>query len=329
MADGNLWFIHLAYLCGFTIEMDLPKKQHWVPRFYLKQFAIPATKDSKIPKVWTFSKNHRDPKEPALISITDAASSRYMYSPINKQGHRDFSTEQKLADIEGIVSKIWPDICHGSMAFSGSVRKIVSLFLATTMLRDQKSFNLAKYTHNKMRSIIDSFPKNDLGIPQINKFVYKGKEYSLDLSDWQNPKYNSDNYFRQFFVDTINENAIHFAKILLDRTWSIWTFSNSILATSDAPFIMCNTIKEPYGIETKGTVVFFPLTPYRALEIGGKGKDNAYYPMPDMYAHLINYLLWTNDCRFLYSHRNTDEVLLEIHNFVEARKKELSTSNTD
>jgi len=296
--------------------MSCPKKQHWVPRFYIKQFAIPETRGSKIPKVWAFSKKHHDPEEPALISITDAASSRFVYSPLDDQGNRDLSTEKKLADLEQIVSKIWPDICYDFLDFSGSVRKIISLFLATIMLRDQKSFNLIKKTHNNLRSFFDSLPKDDLGIPPIDKFIHKEKEYDIDLSDWQDFKRGSDNYIRQVFVDTINKDAIHFAKILLDKTWSIRTFSKPILATSDTPFIMCNTTKETYGIGTKGTIVFFPLTPYRALEIGGKGEDNMCYPMSDKYAHLINYLLWTNDCRFIYSHRNTDEVLLEIHNFV-------------
>jgi len=309
-------------------KMSISKKQHWVPRFYLKQFAVPETKDSKIPKVWAFSKEHRDPKEPALISIKDAASSRFMYSPLDDQGKRNFITERKLADLEGLISKRWIDICYGFSAFSGSVRKIISLFLATIMLRDQKSFNIIKRTHDNFRSFLDSLPKDDLGIPRVNKFIHKGKEYDIDLSDWQDIKHGSYNHVRQIFVDVINEGAIHFAKILLGKTWSIRIFSKQILATSDAPFIMCNTTKEKYGIGTKGTMVFFPLTPYRALEIGGKGKDSVCYPMSDEYAHLINYLLWTNDCRFIYSHRNTDEVLLEIHNFVEARKKELSSSNT-
>jgi hypothetical protein len=307
-------------------KMSISKKQHWVPRFYLKQFAIPETKDSKIPKVWAFSKEHRDLKEPAIISILDAASSRFMYSPLDDEGNRDFNTDRKLTDLEELISKRWIDMCYDFSAFSGSARKIISLFLATIMLRDQKSFNLIKRAHNNFRSFLDSLPKDDLGIPQVNKFIHKGKEYDIDLSDWRDIKYGSDNYIRQIFVDTINENSLHFAKILLSKTWSIRTFSKPILATSDAPFIMCNTTKEKYGIGTKGTIVFFPLTPYRALEIGGTGKDNVCYPMSDEYAHLINYLLWTNDCRFLYSHRNTDEVLLEIHSFVETQKKELSTS---
>ena len=308
--------------------MSIPKKQHWVPRFYLKQFAILETKDSKIPQIWTFSKKHHDPKEPALTSIIDVASNRYMYSPLDEQGNRDFSTEKKLADLEGLVSRIWPDICYDSLAFSDSVRKIIGLFLATIMLRDQKSFSIAEKTHSKLRLFFDSLPKDNHGVPQINKFDYKGKKYDIHLSDWQSFKRGSDNYIRQIFVDSINENAIQVAKILLGKAWSIRTFSKPILATSDAPFVMCNTTKETYGIGTEGTNVFFPLTPYRALEIGGNGKDNVCYPMVDKYAHLINYLLWTNDCRFIYSHRNTDEVLLEIRNFVETRKKELSNPNT-
>ena len=221
--------------------MDGPKKQHWVPRFYLEQFAIMETRGSKIPKVWSFSKEHHDPKEPVKVSILDAASSRYMYSPIDGQGNRDFSTEKKLARLEGLVAQIWPDICSDSIAFSGSVRKIMGLFLATIMLRDQKSLNTIKKIHNKLHLFFDRLPKDDLGKPQIKKLFYKGKEFDVDLSDWQNFKNGSDNYIKQIFVNTVNKDVMQIAKILLDKAWSIRIFSKPILATSDVPFIMCNT----------------------------------------------------------------------------------------
>ena len=109
---------------------------------------------SKIPEVWAFSKKHHDPKEPHIISIKDAASSRFMYSPIDENGNRDLRTEKKLENIETLVARIWPDICNDNIAFSDSVRKIMSLFLATIMLRDQKSFDIIKQINNRLYSLL-------------------------------------------------------------------------------------------------------------------------------------------------------------------------------
>ena len=37
--------------------MSKPKRQHWVPRFYLRYFATPQTKETSEPGAWIFSKH--------------------------------------------------------------------------------------------------------------------------------------------------------------------------------------------------------------------------------------------------------------------------------
>jgi len=43
--------------------MNRAKNQHWVPRFYLRYFATPETRQTKEPKVWIFSKDENDGDE--------------------------------------------------------------------------------------------------------------------------------------------------------------------------------------------------------------------------------------------------------------------------
>lgn len=47
-------------------SMSKPKSQHWVPRFYLRYFATPETKETSEPRAWIFSKEEGPP---ALTSI--------------------------------------------------------------------------------------------------------------------------------------------------------------------------------------------------------------------------------------------------------------------
>jgi hypothetical protein len=301
--------------------MNAPKKQHWVPRFYLKQFAIPETRDSKIPKVWAFSKKHQDP-EPAIISILDAASSRFMYSPLDDKGNRDFYMEKRFAELEHLVAQIWQEVCYEYIDISNSVRKAISLFLATMILRSKKSFEQHNNIYRDMLKQIDSLPKDESGKPCIEKIIFSGKEHEFDHSDWFEFKSASEEYLKRSFVETIKEGTYGLANILLKKNWSFLVFSKPILATSDDPVIAVNFNKDKFGIGTEGTIIYLPVTPYRVLEIGGPRENNKYFKLDEQWGHCINYLLWTNGCRFMYAHRNTDEIIFEICKFIDKQKEE-------
>jgi hypothetical protein len=305
--------------------MTFPKKQHWVPRFYLKEFAIPETKNSKIPQLWAFSKNHSDRKEPSQISIFDAACSRYMYSPLDDKGDRDFHMEKRFEELEDLVAKIWQKVCYEYIDISNSVRKVMSLFLATTILRGKDSFDKHNDSYRNMLKQIDGLPKDKSGRPCIDKVILKGKEYEFDRSGWFEFKNASEEDLKRSFVETIKEGTCEFTNILLKKNWSFLVFSKPILATSDKPIITVN-FNRKFGIGTEGTIIYFPLTPYRVLEIGGPREDNKYFGLDEQWGRCINYLLWTNGCRFMYAHRNTDEVLFEICNFIDKQKNEVSGS---
>lgn len=304
--------------------MNFHKKQHLVPRFYLKEFAIPNSKKNKIPRLWTFSKNHSDPKEPSQVSIFDAASRRYMYSPLDDKGKRDFYMEDRFAELEDLVAQIWQEICYKYIDISDPIRKAMSLFLATMILRVMKSYEQYDSIHRNIIKQIDDLPKDRSGKPCLNKVIYKDKEYEFDNSDWFKFKNASEEDIKRSFIVMIKDGTFEFANILLKKNWSILIFNKPILATSDKPVITVNVNKEKFGITTEGTIIYFPLTPYRALEIGGPRKDNNYYRVDEHWGHCINYLLWTNGCRFMFAHRNTDEILYEICNFVDKQKSDVS-----
>jgi len=300
--------------------MNFPKKQHTVPRFYLKEFAIPESRNSKIPRLWAFSKNHSDPKEPSQVSILDATCRHYMYSPLNDRGERNFYMEERFAELEDLVAQIWQDICYKYIDISDPIRKAMSLFLATMTLRDMKSYEQYENIHRNMIKQIDGLPKDRTGRPCLNKVIYKDKEYEFDNSDWFKFEDASEEDIKRSFIEMIKDGTFEFANILLKKNWSILVFTKPILATSDKPIITVNVNKEKFGIATEGTIIYFPLTPYRVLEIGGKRKDNKYYKVDEHWGYCINYLLWTNGCRFMYAHRNTDEILFEIYNFIDEQE---------
>lgn len=74
--------------------MNKPKRQHWVPCFYLRHFATPDTKETDNPLVWVFSKDSGDP---FLTSIKIVAAQTYLDSPRNHAGQLDWTVEKRLA----------------------------------------------------------------------------------------------------------------------------------------------------------------------------------------------------------------------------------------
>ena len=89
--------------------MTTPKRQHWVPQFYLRQFIVPDA-NPKLEQVWIF---HRKSGDPKLTGIKNIALEKHLYSPKLADGSRDPRLEKKLSDLEGTLSKLWPQLANG------------------------------------------------------------------------------------------------------------------------------------------------------------------------------------------------------------------------
>ena len=80
------------------IENNKPKRQHWVPRVYLRNFATKETKREKDPAVWALDKTSDNVFKPSIINVL---VEQYLYSPLDDKGNRSFDVEKELSDIEG------------------------------------------------------------------------------------------------------------------------------------------------------------------------------------------------------------------------------------
>jgi hypothetical protein len=65
--------------------MTEPRRHHWVPRFYLKNFAIPETINSKSPKVWALPRREGEEKP---ISITKVGVQKDLYTLSTPDGNQ-------------------------------------------------------------------------------------------------------------------------------------------------------------------------------------------------------------------------------------------------
>jgi hypothetical protein len=130
--------------------MNKPKKQHWVPRFYLKHFSTPESRGKKVKQVWIFDKE--TDSEPTLVNVDNICAKRYMYSPMNDDKKRDWYLEEKLSRLESVLADVWPDLANEyiDIVTDEPLRKGISLFVSTMILRNPDTRIQLEDTYHKI-----------------------------------------------------------------------------------------------------------------------------------------------------------------------------------
>jgi hypothetical protein len=303
--------------------LSKPKKQHWVPRFYLKEFSIDESQSKKESQVWIFSKDEGEPK---IANIKDVAAKRYLYSPKDENGNRCWEMEEKLASLEGLISQIWSTFANGYLDLDNqSYRKIISLFLATLYLRHPKRLPEQEKMQNWFIDFYENnVPKDSSGNPVACQFTAKGKKYTLNPSDWKSYSNPTQYDKEKFFVETIKESSMDIVEVFLKKRWSVIFSETKQFITTDNPLVITNRLMgeiKNYGLNTKGTTITFPISPTRVLVLDDLLDEphSQYYPLKEEGTY-INILLWIDAHQFMISHRNPDEVIFEMLKYADTQK---------
>jgi hypothetical protein len=289
------------------------KAQHWVPQFYLRYFATPDTRETSRPRVWIFSKHGGDPK---LTSIRNVAAKSHLYTPKDASGSRDWQTEERLGDLESVVSRMWPELANGFVDLheSDANRKALALFVSTLHLRHPRSARLTVEMHSQLVTFFETIPKDSAGNPLVVEFDRRGKVQPFDASGYAEYRSAGTERLRQVFVDDIRANAMWFAEALLEKRWSVVFSSEPVFITTDTPVTIVHRTQERFGIKTPGTVVSIPLSPTRVLLMDDRVDQpkGQYYPLGSHGPGPFNLEAWLSCERFMISPRSTDQVCAEM-----------------
>ena len=293
--------------------MAIPKQQHWVPRFYLRFFATPETAEKDDPKVWLLSKDEGDP---LLTNVKNVANSHYLYSPKDEKGQRCGELESRFADLEGLMTSIWPLLANGFVDLheDQSIRKGLALFVSLLYLRHPLRRTQVEKLHSHMVTLFESLPKDINGNPAVGEVKHKGVIREFDASGWTQYKSSGPEKKKELFVDSIKQNATYLAEILLQKRWSVIFSERPVFITTDNPVVMLHATKQVFGFTTSGTVVSFPLSPTRVLMMDDRldQPSGRYYPLAETGLGQANGIAWRNCERFMVSPRHPDEVCTEI-----------------
>jgi len=289
------------------------KKQHWVPYFYLKNWATEDSKDKKYPQGWILSINEGEPQK---VNLRDFSTRRYLYSPSDENGKRNFRTENKLSSYESVMADLWPDISNEFYDFGKNtmLRKGIALFVSLLYLRNPKNIEATKDIHGQLIDMYEKLPKDEDGNPCITNIRVKGKEYEFDNSDYADYKNSSMKEFQKMFIDNIHRQAVPIAEILINKRWAIVVGENEHFITSDKPVIVENGDREIFGLNTKGTTVTFPISPKRILVMDDQYEvgDAKYFSLHKTPPACYNYSIFGNANEFMLSNRHPDIICEEI-----------------
>lgn len=291
-----------------------PMNQHWVPKFYLKYFATPETRESESPQVWIFSKRDEDGEE-KLTSVRNVCVKRFLYTPVDEDGSRNWHLEYRLGDVERLLSSVWPQFAEGYVALDDEhVRKGLSLFIAIMHMRNPAMREQVERTHDELLNVFkDALTRPD-GTLDIELVEINGQAVPIDTKNWGVFRNWGKNEHDRFFAERVETEAGNIAQLLLKKRWSVVCSDKDVFITTDKPVGLHHEAREKFGFGTPGVIVMFPLGPKRMLMLDDLHGEpaNQYYPLKDGIAGAFNMSIWRNASRFLITGRPVTEVLMEF-----------------
>lgn len=224
----------------WKIIMQITKRQHYVPRFYMKPFSTINNKETKKEKVSISFFNISKDTVKDNVPIKSICAENFFYG-------KDGVTEKKLAEKEKNWAKLISKINQGEKLTENEVYYIREFMIY------QISRTKAILDHNrKMFTVISTAIMSNQS-PEIDKDAIKdavGKKVENEITS---------EYNLSFVTETLPAVTDLKFCVLENKT-------NSFFITSDAPVIVVNPLGYyGAGLANIGTVVFFPISPQKLV----------------------------------------------------------------
>lgn len=267
------------------------KKQHYVPKFYLKLFSNNQSKTHV--KIFVKSSNKIIPSG----DLKNQAYENYFYG-------KDTKIEKEFSKIEDEVSRIVSDIIEFKKLPKPQVEDYKTLWLFTFLQNSR-----TKFSANETNEMVD----------QTLKTIFKNDKRFKDKID--EVKFGYDNPVLlnlDTLINTILVTKDLKCKLIINQT-------KKPFVTSDNPIILYNQFLEQRnhqfgkcGLASKGLQVFYPLNPELALiyydekvyKIGFR-KRNYVETFNEKDIESLNILQFLNSDKVIYSNEKASDYYLE------------------
>ena len=285
--------------------MNEPKRHHYLPQFYLKNFC-------KNGFLWVYDRE--DNKYRQQTPINTAVKKKY-YTITGPDGKSHNKIEAVFANIEDKTKHIIEKIDR-KKSIDLEDKCILAIFIAFLYGRvPEFEIEINELTEKLLKRY------NKLVIPNEKKAEIIIRQFANDKDqESMSPKklldfVRNENYRikvpRQHSLKTMYFLATEFPLIFMQMDWQFWYSSkNSSFITSDNPFVVSRpqNYNGPYGIGTKGAKKLIPLTQKVCLVMCDKGERVMNKQISSKDVKNINGLIALECNRFLIS---KDKFLLE------------------
>ncbi len=276
------------------------KRQHFIPKFYLDNFAVNNI-------IWVFDRKKNEYRDQ---SIKDTAVIKDYYT-LRKGSKKDFSVEKYLSDVEN-TSKIVIDKLINGEIINEQERINLSVFIALLFTRipdHEKQIN--EFVDKAMKTINKKLFVNLENVKKLIEYVEKKRNKSFNINAekfyeiMKNEKYLVK-YDRKNMIYMIIEQAAKYCYYFYKKDWFISKSKNDVeFITSDNPIIKIPTseqIKKAqfFGIETPGVRKILPLNYCTSLCIGDDGEFLGFGNLETENVETINRYIADNSDRFIF-----------------------------
>jgi len=255
-----------------TNKRSAPKRQHYVPRLYLRNFAIPHKADSKIERVHVYE---RGGTKPRVSGINKIAVVKDFYTVIDPEtDEKDYSLEEFFNSIEGIAAReIAGLITNDNVVFDEERKRKLAPFIGCLAVRTlqhlQWEENFLDEESKRYSSLLQQDPESFLK-------MYFSEEVLEVFGEDRILEIVKDETFIGGVLDNLSQTrqpravnrGLKIANILMKKNWILGIRETSkVLVTSDHPVV---TLR-PQGVPEKARsgfakgIICMPLSPDRCL----------------------------------------------------------------
>ena len=112
--------------------------------------------DGKTSHRFGCSSNDETDGDERLTNIRNVCTRRYLYSPTDSAGQRDWVLEEKLAGLETQLASLWPSLAAKPVDFGYTgIRRLVALFVSVMHLRGPDTLNGVEDIHRNLVSLLE------------------------------------------------------------------------------------------------------------------------------------------------------------------------------
>jgi len=281
----------------------MPKiKDHWLPQFYLREFAIPGWPRKQDAEIWV---TDLDSETCSIQKIQDVAQEAHFYSFIDANGKPSRRIDDKLTNLEDRASRAFRIIARGSADLNNAtaMKQLLALFLATILLRTPDQQQKTAEQHRRFRQHFDKAAKSSSGRPLVD-YVFQGTLWvPLDTADYHEWNKEDEETLKRLFSQQIEVLGKSLADRLFLKRWIVFQTDQPVFFTSDAPLVKIDDEGIPCGIDSPNAMLFFPISPSRLLYMEDRQRSDidGFCKMSLDRANDCNVVIGKNACKFLFS----------------------------